>query len=583
VRRLLRHLMVALILTAGTAGVSLATAAPAAAHPLGNFTVNYYSGITAQPSMVLVLLVMDQAEIPTLQAFPDAAPGRAPAGADRWKAAHCADLARRARLVVGGKPQTLLVTSTRLQLLPGAAGLATSRLQCTTTTRRIPHLTDQAVDYRAAPTDGHVGWHEVTAHGDGVTLSGSTVPTDSVSKQLTAYPADLLASPLDQRAAAFAVHGGTGQAASQVARTVTSSPLYGLDKLTTRYTDLVARTSLTPGFALLAVLLSLLLGALHAFAPGHGKTLMAAYLVGRRGTWRQAAVIGASVTLTHTIGVLLLGVALSAAALAAPEQVYPWLGLISGMLLSGIGVTLLRTAKAGHEHGPGGHTHGPGGHTHGAHTRASGTQTDTEGDSGRVLTLSAATSSTDAAPFTTAPDQHTHQHSHDHHDGHEHGHDGHEHGHDGHEHGHNGHEHPHLQPGPLDQGSQPDHHVGRPSRRSSLRGNGRLAAVGLVGGMVPSPSALLVLLGGIALGRAWFGAVLVLCYGIGMATALVGTGLLLVTARDRLERWSTARPAHRPLPGQVLLLQWTRRLPTLTAVVVILVGAWIAIRSVATL
>jgi len=107
-------------------------------------------------------------------------------------------------------------------------------------------------------------------------------------------------------------------------------------------------TTLTPAFALLAILLSVLLGGLHAFAPGHGKTLMAAYLVGREGTWRQAAVIGVSVTVTHTIGVLLLGIALSAAALAAPEQVYPWLGLISGILLAGIGVTLMRSARNNH-------------------------------------------------------------------------------------------------------------------------------------------------------------------------------------------------------------------------------------------
>jgi nickel/cobalt exporter len=127
---------------------------------------------------------------------------------------------------------------------------------------------------------------------------------------------------------------------------------------------------LTPGFALLAVLLSVLLGGLHAFAPGHGKTLMAAYLVGRQGTWRQAAVIGLSVTLTHTAGVLLLGVALSAAVIAAPERVYPWLGVLSGLMLAGIGITLFRAARGrGRPGAPGAHVHGPGGHTHGPAVR----------------------------------------------------------------------------------------------------------------------------------------------------------------------------------------------------------------------
>lgn len=96
---------------------------------------------------------------------------------------------------------------------------------------------------------------------------------------------------------------------------------------------------------------------------------------------------------------------------------------------------------------------------------------------------------------------------------------------------------------------------------------------------MPSPSALLVLLGGIALGRAWFGALLVLFYGIGMAAALVGTGLLLVLARDRFERWSTQRPELRALPGQVVGLRLIRALPMLTAVAVIGIGAWIALRS----
>lgn len=109
----------------------------------------------------------------------------------------------------------------------------------------------------------------------------------------------------------------------------------------------------------------------------------------------------------------------------------------------------------------------------------------------------------------------------------------------------------------------------------------RLALVGLVGGMVPSPSALLVLLGGIALGRAWFGALLVLAYGIGMAGALVGTGLLLVIARDRVERWSAARSATGgKRPGTAVATQLTRLLPRVTALVVIVVGLSLAVNSI---
>jgi ABC-type nickel/cobalt efflux system permease component RcnA len=94
----------------------------------------------------------------------------------------------------------------------------------------------------------------------------------------------------------------------------------------------------------LAVLLSLILGASHAALPGHGKTVIAAYLVGRRGTSRDAVVVGATVTLTHTAGVLVLGLLLSLSSVLAGESVLRWLGIASGLLIAGIGVVLLRSA-----------------------------------------------------------------------------------------------------------------------------------------------------------------------------------------------------------------------------------------------
>ena len=600
------------MLVAVMAGLSLLTAPAASAHPLGNFTVNYYTGIRAEPSAVVLDLVVDRAEIPTLQAFPDARIGQQPAGAEDWKARECAALAAQAVLTVGGRPQTLRVTFTRLEVLPGAAGLATSRLECTVGTPANLTTVGSIVTYEAAPTGGRVGWHEVTARGEGVTLADSTVPADSPSKQLTAYPQDLLTSPLNQRAATFTVHPGSGQTAgAKPSGPMSSSPIYGLDRLTTAYTDLVSKATLTPGFALLALALSLLLGAMHAFAPGHGKTLMAAYLVGKEGTWRQAAVIGISVTVTHTIGVLLLGLALTVAAIAAPEQVYPWLGLISGILLAGIGVTLLRSARGGHTHGPGGHTHGPGGHTHesGGHTHESGGHHPEQTAQIAAAQILAAAGHGTTTLTVPAPERHAqsgHDHDHDHGHDHDHDHDRQpDHGHDrqpdhGHDHDHDR-QPDHGHDRQLDHGHdrQPDHdhdHDDQPAHEhdhgsdqpavSPLRPRGpklstwRLAVVGLVGGMVPSPSALLVLLGGIALGRAWFGAVLVVAYGAGMAAALVGTGLLLVAARDRINRWSSQRADSRALPGQVLVLRLTRLLPMLTATAIIVAGMWISVRSV---
>ena len=544
---------------------AVGAADPAAAHPLGNFTVNYYSGITVQPHAVLVDLVVDRAEIPTLQTFPDAAVGRQPANGDAFARQECAALAGQARLTVQGAAVALTVDTSRLEILTGAAGLAISRVECHTSTSPSVDPVGDEVSYQAAPSSGHVGWHEVTARGDGVNLVDSSVPADSPSKQLTAYPQDLLASPLDQRSAQFTVRPGAGGVAgASVPGTALGASGYGLDGLTTAYTDLVSRTSLTPGFAFLALVLSMALGAMHAFAPGHGKTLMAAYLVGREGTWRQAAVIGVSVTVTHTVGVLLLGLALSAAVIAAPEQLYPWLGLLSGLLLAGIGVTLLRSARRGHVHGPGGHTHGPGGHTHGPGRYAHAVDVSDPAALGSAAEAYAPSLSTTQ---TTQWPERTHGPEHEH--GHEHGH-GHGHGHDHHDHG----------PGEGTAGSSEPRPSPVPTRRRRRLSTARLAVVGLVGGMVPSPSALLVLLGGIALGRAWFGAILVVAYGIGMAAALVGTGLLLVAARDRIERWSASRPDRESRHTHEMVLTWTRRLPLVTASIVILAGLWIAVRSV---
>lgn len=60
--------------------------------------------------------------------------------------------------------------------------------------------------------------------------------------------------------------------------------------------------------------------------------------------------------------------------------------------------------------------------------------------------------------------------------------------------------------------------------------------MGIAGGLVPTPSALVVLLGATALGRAWLGVVLVAVYGIGMAATLLAAGIALVKLQSWLER-----------------------------------------------
>jgi len=118
-----------------------------------------------------------------------------------------------------------------------------------------------------------------------------------------------------------------------------------------------------------------------------------------------------------------------------------------------------------------------------------------------------------------------------------------------------GHEHPH------------DHdHPHRPQRRLGLVG------MGVAGGLVPSPSALVVLLGAIALGRTWFGVLLVIAYGLGMAATLTAAGLLLVKLSAR---WA-GRFAGRLAGGRL-----SSATPVMTAGLVVVVGLGLAARSLA--
>jgi ABC-type nickel/cobalt efflux system permease component RcnA len=228
--------------------------------------------------------------------------------------------------------------------------------------------------------------------------------------------------------------------------------------------------------------------------------------------------------------VLVLGVLLSAVALTAPERIYAWLGIASGVLLIAIGVTLLRQARRRAAVAP--------------QQRAA-----------ELVTAGVGAADPTTGRTVEHGDDHDHAHDHDH----DHGHDD-DHDHDvTHSHGWGG---THTHPPPA----------------TTARG---LIAVGFAGGMVPSPSALVVLLGGIALGRAWFGVLLVLGYGIGMALALIGTGLALAHARDRVERWAER---HRHAGDESsLLLRFTRTLPTATAGLVIVVGVGLALRAGLTL
>jgi len=415
------------------------------------------------------------------------------------------------------------------------------RLTCDLRTSEDIDTAGRTLRYVDQNSLDRTGWREITATGDGVNLTDSTAPSESVSKVLTNYPQDLLASPLDLRLATARVTPGNGiVTGAEVSGTPDSeSSTNSMGLLTDSFTKLVSARDLGLGFALFALGISLLLGGLHAFAPGHGKTLMAAYLIGQRSSLRQVGIIGLTVTLTHTAGVLVLGIVLSAVALTAPERIYAWLGVASGVLLLAIGVSLLRQARR--------------------RTVVAPQQ--------RAAELVSAGVASPGQQARGPVDPHDHNHDHGHNHGHDHGHE------HGHEHGHNhGHEH-----GLTHSQSWGGSHT-HPPVATTARG---MIAVGFAGGLVPSPSALIVLLGGIALGRTWFGVLLVVGYGIGMALALIGTGLALAHARDKVERW--AERHRRDGHESSLLLRLTRTLPIATAAVVIAVGMGLAFRSALTL
>ncbi len=486
---------VAIVVIGGVFGV----ARPAGAHPLGNFTVNLYTGVRVQPQRLAIDLVVDMAEIPTFQARrtidADGDDQVSDVEARGYAASACSEAARRIEVSFRRSTPPVRSPAGEVTFPPGTGGLATLRLTCALTVDVEVHG-DEPLVIRNRNYEDRVGWREMSAVGDDVTLVASDVGSRSISRRLLSYPDDLLSSPPDQRVATLRARAGGSSAPSSFdsgASALRSVPR-GVGRATRSFTELVGRQQLTPALGMVGLVLSVLLGAVHALAPGHGKTVMAAYLVGRRGSARQAALIGLTVTAAHTTGVLVLGLVLSASTTLTPERLYPWLGLTSGLLLVAIGAGLLR----------------------GALRRRIGARAD------ETMVLAGARD---------------HEHVSGHHQ----------------PHGRHRHDHHHDSPG-----------MESLSRRS-------LVAIGLAGGMVPSPSALLVLLGAIALGRAWYGVALVVGYGFGMAATLTAAGLLLVHFRDAVDRRRGARA-----PRWAVL---TSALPVLTSILILGVGALLSIRA----
>jgi len=557
------------ILAVLLAVLALSVAAVVSAHPLGNFTISRYSAVALGEATAEVHYIIDMAEIPTYQerqAMDSDGDGAISAAEEAaYLATAVPVLAANLRLELDGAVVPLTPQRHALTFPPGQGDLPTLRLELWLSAALPQSDEPLALTYEDGNYPDRLGWREVIVTAAEGTLLESSAPATDLSNQLRDYPADLLQAPpaVSRAEARYAPTGAAMNSAPQTETTAATATAtrFGQDE----FADLLGRTLDTPGALAAALLVAVGLGAAHALTPGHGKTIVGAYLVGSRGTARHALFLGLTTTITHTAGVFALGfLVLFASQFVLPEKLYPWLGVLSGLLVVGIGLSILR-GHAGHwlahrrgdnhDHGPyhfhfgKGHSHGPGGHIHAA-VSCSTTMADPPVVAPAVgaRTLAFAGVSGSAAAVASPVRQHSHDHDHEHGHDHDHAH-GHDHDHHGHDHGHD-HAHPHA-------AERPD----ALSWRSLL-------ALGISGGLLPCPSALILMLSAIALRQVGVGMVLILAFSVGLAGVLTGIGLIMVYAGRFLERLPVRHSAVT-----------TRLLPMASATFITLAGLAITYRA----
>jgi nickel/cobalt exporter len=503
------------------------------AHPLGNFTINHYAGLQVSRDAIAVDFVLDMAEIPAFQeitSFDANGNGLADASeAAGYHAQKCTSLQPDLSLLLNNRPLALTLNSSSVEFPAGAGGLSTLRLTCEFNAVISGQMA--SLSFADKSYSERIGWREITVTGDGVKLNGDYSST-SVSKRLTSYPQDLLSNPLDQREIRLGIGALAAPEQNHSANSAASIPSLAGTR-SDRFTQLITLQDLTLPTVLFALLISFVWGAMHAMTPGHGKTIVGAYLVGSRGTLKHAVYLGLTTTITHTLGVFALGlITLFAAQYIVPEKLFPWLSLLSGLFVVGIGINLMVSRFKSSE-----------ALSWLQSLKADITKSRELGSP--VLQYEHAEAIPHRHQFVMGAPQ-AHDHVHDHLHDHVHDHD-HPHGHD-HDHAHA--DHSHLPPGAQ----------GEPVTWRSL------LALGISGGLLPCPSALVVLLGAIALNRVGFGLILVLAFSLGLAGALTAIGMMFIYAGKFFNRF--------PSQGRLI-----RFLPVLSALFVSVIGLGIAIKA----
>jgi len=413
---------------------------------------------------------------------------------------------------------------------------------------------------------GQIGWNEITVQASpSIAVFDTNAFSSSLTAGLTAAVQALPpGGPLAERSVHLSFVQGAAPAGTQVlqaragalpnaaplpAQDAGSGENLWLQRQTRALVGLISAPRVAPEVTVLALLFALVLGAMHALSPGHGKTIVGAYLIGSRGTPRHALFLGVIVTVTHTLGVFVLGFAtLVASRFIVPQRLFPILSLISGLLVLGMGIFLLvQRWRAAQSRIHGGSSHNNAHHTHDHYDHHS-------------------------------HDHHSHDHRHHephHHDGHEnHAHDAayvhvhdddhdqvHDDNHDGHGtaaahgvalmHSHGGTVHSHLPPAAL---------ADKISWRSLL-------ALGISGGLVPCPSAMVLLLAAVALNKTAYGLILVVAFSVGLATTLTAVGLAFLYARNRFRSPAASS-------------RWPQLLPVASAAAITLIGAALSVGAV---
>lgn len=522
--RLKRRLATATLFVATIFVVVFASVA-AIAHPLGNFTINHFARIQLERDRVGIHYVIDMAEIPTFQVlqvtYNDKNGAALRAKLNAYLESVTPQYADGILLSVDGIRVPLETVAKKVTTLPGAGGLPTLRVECdfvgamSTNNSSTPHR----LDFEDTNNRDRIGWRElVVAPAAGVAVFNSSAFGNAVTNELRAYPQDMLTAPLDERIAQLSWTTGAVPAGAVALRKRNGHPVaQSRDQLA----QLIAVPEVTPKVALLGLLVAAALGALHAFSPGHGKTVVGAYLVGSRGTPRHAVFLGLTVTITHTAGVFALGlVTLFASQYLVAERLFPILSFVSGAIVTTIGFSLFVRRL-----------------------RAARRQAKVRGTHDREHTHSMA----------VRVHEHTHDHIPHHDHAHEHSHHNHVHGHP-HEHSHGGCSHSHLPPGAD----------GTPVTWRSL------LALGISGGLLPCPSALVVLLSAIALHRIGYGLLLVVAFSIGLAATLTGIGLAFVYMGSFVKH-SRLGAIDNP---------FVRLLPVVSAFVIMCIGAFICYEEI---